>query len=243
MLESRYGAPMARALYCSVDATVYRPADVPMRWHLGYLGTYSEDRQPALERLLLEPARRAPSLRFVVAGPQYPETIAWPENVERIAHLGPGEHVEFYSSLGATLNVTRRHGARRLEPGVRLFEAAACAVPIVSDAWPGLSALFAPGREIIVADPLPFSMCSAGARSAVAQSALPRRRILAEHTRDIARPSRALFRGRGTQTLPDRIAGVIPQPSGPPADGRSGAAGTNGASAAFEIGQSGCSRT
>ena len=101
VLESRYGAPMARALYCSVDATVYRPADVPMRWHLGYLGTYSEDRQPALERLLLEPARRAPSLRFVVAGPQYPETIAWPENVERIAHLGPGEHVEFYSSLGA----------------------------------------------------------------------------------------------------------------------------------------------
>ncbi len=185
VLESRYGAPMARALYCSVDATVYRPADVPMRWHLGYLGTYSADRQPALERLLLEPARRAPSLRFVVAGPQYPETIAWPENVERIAHLGPGDHVEFYSSRGATLNVTRADMVRAgWSPSVRLFEAAACAVPIVSDDLPGRSALFSPGREIIVADG-PAAVIdvlgwSEQRRRAIGAAA--RRRILAEHT-------------------------------------------------------------
>jgi spore maturation protein CgeB len=43
------------------------------RWDLGYLGTYSPDRQPTLERLLIEPARRLPHLRFVVAGPQYPD--------------------------------------------------------------------------------------------------------------------------------------------------------------------------
>ena len=204
MLESRYGAPMARALYCSVDATVYRPADVPMRWHLGYLGTYSEDRQPALERLLLEPARRAPSLRFVVAGPQYPETIAWPENVERIAHLGPGEHVEFYSSLGATLNVTRADMVRAgWSPSVRLFEAAACAIPIVSDAWPGLSALFAPGREIIVADGpaaiLDVLGWSEERRRAIGAAA---RGAFSQNTPATSRGrARALFRGRGTQTF------------------------------------------
>ena len=44
----------------------------------------------AAGRLLLEPARRWPEGRFVVAGPQYPETIRWPANVERIEHLPPG---------------------------------------------------------------------------------------------------------------------------------------------------------
>jgi spore maturation protein CgeB len=36
-------------------------------------------------------------------------------------------------------------------PSVRLFEAAACGVPVISDPWPGLETIFAPGREILVA--------------------------------------------------------------------------------------------
>ena len=36
-------------------------------------------------------------------------------------------------------------------PSVRLFEAAACAVPIISDAWPGLEEFFQPGKEILLA--------------------------------------------------------------------------------------------
>jgi spore maturation protein CgeB len=88
-IECDYGAPAARALYCSADAEIYRPVETPRRWDLSYLGTYSDDRQPVLERLLLEPARRAPHLRFVVAGPQYPASIAWPANVERFEHVGP----------------------------------------------------------------------------------------------------------------------------------------------------------
>jgi hypothetical protein len=31
----------ARALYCSVDPEAYPPLDVPKRWDLSYLGTYS----------------------------------------------------------------------------------------------------------------------------------------------------------------------------------------------------------
>src|SRR5206468_5439677 len=60
-IEKRYGAPMARALYCSVDPQLYRRTNARQRWDLGYLGTYSADRQGKLEKLLLEPARRAPS--------------------------------------------------------------------------------------------------------------------------------------------------------------------------------------
>ncbi len=77
------------------------------RWDLGYLGTYSPDRQPGLEELLIEPARRLPDARFVVAGSQYPETIDWPENVERIDHLAPPDHAAFYNAQRFTLNLTR----------------------------------------------------------------------------------------------------------------------------------------
>ena len=151
-IKRRYGAPAAEALYCSVDPAAYPPLDHPKRWDLSYLGTYSPDRQPTLERLLLDPARRAPHLKFVVAGPQYPDDIAWPDNVERIHHVPPAEHAAFYAASRFTLNVTRRDMIEAgYSPSVRLFEAAACGTPIVSDIWDGIDTILAPGREIILA--------------------------------------------------------------------------------------------
>jgi spore maturation protein CgeB len=182
LLEQRYGAPAARALYCSVDPDTYRPLDLPKRWDLSYLGTYSPDRQPTLERLLIEPARRAPNRRFVVAGPQYPDDIDWPANVERIDHVPPADHPAFYAASRFTLNVTRADMiAAGWSPSVRLFEAGACATPIVSDRWLGLAELFAPGREIILADDAD-EVLAALATDAGAIGQAARAKTLAGHT-------------------------------------------------------------
>jgi spore maturation protein CgeB len=153
-LERHFGAQRARPLYCSVDPNAYLPgrSDIDDR-DLGYLGTYSEDRQAALDALLIAPARQWPGGRFVIAGPQYPDAMSNPANVERIAHLAPAEHPSFYNRLRFTLNVTRRDMiAAGYSPSVRLFEAAACGTPIISDDWPGLSSLLVPGREILLAN-------------------------------------------------------------------------------------------
>lgn len=151
-LEQVFGARRAEALYCSVDPVRYAPTGETVRWDLGYLGTYSPDRQPTLERLLIEPARRLPDHRFVVAGPQYPDTIRWPDNVDRIEHLPPDEHAGFYSRQRFTLNVTREDMRRAgWSPSVRLFEAAACGTAVVSDTWPGLGDLFPIGKAILTA--------------------------------------------------------------------------------------------
>jgi spore maturation protein CgeB len=185
-LERQYGSPAARALYCSVDDAVYRPEARSRRWDLSYLGTYSPDRQPTLERLLLEPARRAPDLRFCVAGPQYPDDIDWPANVERLEHVGPADHPAFYAESGWTLNVTRADMiAAGWSPSVRLFEAAACATPIISDRWDGLDTLFAPDSEIVLADGTDavlrtLRQTPEPARRVMAEAA--RARILAGHT-------------------------------------------------------------
>ncbi len=184
-LERRWGAKRARALYCAVDPALYRPAGGPVRWDLGYLGTYSDDRQPTLRSLLIEPALARPDLRFVVAGPQYPASIEWPDNVERIEHLGPTEHAAFYSSLRWTLNVTRADMREAgYSPSVRLFEAAACGCPIVSDRWAGIETVLTPGREVALADDA-ADMSAILARTpelAQAQSDAARERVLGSHT-------------------------------------------------------------
>ena len=186
LIEQRYGATRALAFHCMVDPEAYTPLALPYRWDLGYLGTYSDDRQPVVDELLVEPARRRPDLRFVVAGPQYPATIDWPDNVERIEHLDPTEHPRFYASQRFTLNVTRADMVRAgWSPSVRLFEAAACGVPVVSDGWQGLDTFFRPGREIVVAEGADDVLgaldgLDGGERDRMGQAA--RRRVLAEHT-------------------------------------------------------------
>jgi spore maturation protein CgeB len=185
LLQDRYGSPAARALYCSADPALYRPLQRAPEWDLSYLGTYSADRQPALERMLIEPARRRPDMRFAVAGPMYPESIVWPANVTRIDHLPPADHAGFYAASRFTLNLTRADMARAgHSPSVRLFEAAACAVPIISDTWPGLDSLF--GDSIWQADDT-GSVLRALHLPEPARLALGERgraRFLAEHTPD-----------------------------------------------------------
>lgn len=151
MIEESYGSPLAGVLYCSADTELYCPQQADPKWSLGYLGTYSEDRQPILEQLLLAPARTLPTERFAVAGAQYPDHIAWPDNVDRIEHLPPDQHRAFYAQQRFALNATRADmRALGFSPSVRLFEAAACATPIISDKWQGLESIFAPDQEILL---------------------------------------------------------------------------------------------
>jgi spore maturation protein CgeB len=185
-IERKYHARAARVLYCSTDPSLYYPEPTPKEWELGYLGTYSADRQPALERLMLEPARQRPEARFVAAGPLYPRTVRWPPNVERVEHLPPSAHRAFYNAQRYTLNITRAAMVRAgYSPSVRLFEAAACGTPIISDAWPGLETLFTPGREILIArspaDTLRF-LAEIPEQERVEIGMRARARVLARHT-------------------------------------------------------------
>jgi spore maturation protein CgeB len=184
-LLDRIGARRALAFHCVVDPRAYRPLEVPRRWQLGYLGTYSADRQPAVDTLLVAPARRRPRDRFAVAGPQYPEHVEWPFNVDLLGNLAPGAHAGFYSAQRFALNVTRADMvAAGFSPSVRLFEAAACGTPVISDVWAGLETFFEPGREILPAadadDVERHLRLPDDERAAIGRRA--RARVLAEHT-------------------------------------------------------------
>jgi spore maturation protein CgeB len=212
-LEREFGARKAAALYCCVDEEGYFPTGEDPCWDLGYLGTYTPDRQPALERLLVEPARQLPAGRFVVAGPQYPDQIDWPSNVERIDHLPPAEHLSFYNRQRFTLNVTRADMvAAGWSPSVRLFEAAACGTPILSDEWPGLTEIFdAPDSIAIVRNAGDvvrlLSETKEADRQSMARSA--RETVLASHTgRARARELVEAIRAAPAAVMPARHASV-----------------------------------
>jgi spore maturation protein CgeB len=186
-LRSRLGARVVAPLYGSVDPDVHRPIDTTRepRWALSYLGTYSRDRQPALDELFLAAARRRPGLRFCIAGSMYPDDFPWLPNVYYLAHLPPTSHAAFYASSNLTLNVTRGPMAEiGYCPSGRLFEAAACGAPAITDRWPGVDAFFEPGREIIVADGAADTLAALDmnpeARAGIGRAA--RARTLAEHT-------------------------------------------------------------
>lgn len=186
-LKEFLGARTVAPLYGSVDPELHKPAPRSDHYEsdLSYLGTYASDRQRALEELFIAPAHLLPKQKFLLGGAQYPEDFPWSENVWFVRHVPPALHPAFYSSSRATLNVTRAAMANvGYCPSGRLFEAAACETPIVSDSWDGLNEFFEPGRELLVAksshdvvDALsrdPQELRSFGIAA--------RERVLAEHT-------------------------------------------------------------
>lgn len=154
-LRTRLGARRVAPLYGHADPAHHWPT--PPRdifaGDLSYLGTYAADRQPVLEKLFLDPARRRPDRRFVLAGAGYPEDFPWSDNIAFVRHLSPPDHPSFYCSSRLTLNVTRAEMAGMGHcPSGRLFEAAACGTAVLSDYWPGLESFFTPGEEILIAE-------------------------------------------------------------------------------------------
>lgn len=154
---------------------------------LSYLGTWAADRQRSVEALLVEPARARPERRFVIGGAQYPTDFPWAENIYFVRHLPPSEHPAFFSSSRLTLNVTRRAmTAMGWCPSGRLFEAAACGCPAISDDWEGLDAFFEPGSEILVAKDRDDAIAALDLSDATVKriAGAARERTLAQHTSD-----------------------------------------------------------
>ena len=186
-LQTDLGAPVAIPLYGSVDPQLHRPAapQDAFRADLSYLGTFAADRQAALENLFIKAARELPAARFLIGGAQYPESFPWTDNIYFVRHVEPALHPAFFCSSRLTLNLTRAD-MREMGycPSGRLFEAAACGVPMITDYWEGLEEFFTPGEEVFVVenseDVVRVMTLPDEELQCVAQAA--QRRVLAQHT-------------------------------------------------------------
>ena len=184
-LERDLGARRAAPLYGHVDPDAHRPAPPEARFDadLSYLGTYAPDRQPVLDELFFEVAARRPDLRFVLGGAGYGDHTPWRPNIHLHKHVPPPDHPAFFSSSRLTLNVTRKDmAAMGWAPSGRLFEAAACGAPVLSDAWEGLDEFFTPGSEVLIARTPHDALEALNRADLAAVGRAARERALDEHT-------------------------------------------------------------
>ncbi len=190
LLRTEFNAQRTLPLYGCVDAAAYQPVP-PVSFFqnsLSYIGTYAQDRVPKLHELFIETARRRPSERFFLVGPLYPPTFPWRDNIFYRSHIAPGDHAVFYSSSRVTLNITRQAMAEVGHcPSSRLFEAAACGVPIISDSWEGIDQFLTPGEELFLAESSNDVIKTLAMHDAELQKVAKRaqRRTLEEHSGDI----------------------------------------------------------
>lgn len=186
-LQERLGARYVAPLYGWVDPAQHHPvpAEDHYRCDLSYLGTYAADRQPALDRLFLQTALQLPDKRFLIGGAQYPSNFPWSNNLFFHRHVPPAAHPAFFSSSQWTLNITRQAMAEYgYCPSGRLFEAASCGTPLLSDQWEGLETFLTPDEEILLVDTaddvVKALQLSDSERDRIARQA--RDRVLVEHT-------------------------------------------------------------
>ncbi len=213
-LRQRLGARHVEPLYGSVNPGVHHPVRAEDRYRasLSYLGTYAEERQAALEKLFIEPARRRSGLRFVIGGAMYPDAFPWAPNIHFMHHVAPGDHPAFYSSSRLTMNVTRHSMAvMGYCPSGRLFEATACGTAVLSDSWMGLDHFFTPGSEILITTGPEESLAaldlSPGELGSIARAGMER--TLDEHTAS----HRARELERHLSASPARVTGPVNLPA------------------------------
>jgi spore maturation protein CgeB len=186
-LQTQLHAKRVAPLYGSVDPATHHRVDTDMRFasDFSYLGTYASDRQHQLQELFLKPANQLPQKKFCIGGAMYPPEFPWTSNTYFVRHVAPPEHPAFYSSSKLTLNVTRAAMAEMgYCPSGRLFEAAACGTPIVSDWWEGMDDFFQPDKEILIAGSCEdaVGILNFDCRELDAIAHASQERTLAEHT-------------------------------------------------------------
>ena len=155
--RARFGVERAWTFHEAADHLRFRPLDRPKEQDVVWIGNWGdEERTEELRAFWLDAARALPELRFVAHGVRYPEYA-----LAELADAGvefrgwaPSVQVpEVFARSRVTLHVPRRAYVEALAgiPTIRVFEALACGIPLVSAPWDDVEELFTPGEDFLVA--------------------------------------------------------------------------------------------
>ena len=141
----------------AADTRVFHPIpDVPRQGDLVWVGNWGdEERTQELHEFLLEPVK-ALGLKARVYGVRYPDHAkqALAEaGIEYAGWLPNYEAPAIFAAFGVTVHVPRRPYVQALPgiPTIRVFEALACGIPLVSAPWNDAEWLFMPGEDFLTA--------------------------------------------------------------------------------------------
>jgi spore maturation protein CgeB len=141
----------------AADTRLFRPPESETERHgVVWIGNWGDDERSAeLETYLLGPAQSA-GLPLDIYGVRYPDHAL--RTLERYGATYRGwlpnpKAPEVFARHLATVHVPRRFYVDRLPgiPTIRVFEALACGIPLVSAPWRDSEGLFRPGEDFLVA--------------------------------------------------------------------------------------------
>lgn len=141
----------------AADTQLFRPpAEETDRQGVVWIGNWGDgERAAELEEFLLAPTQAA-DMKLVVHGVRYPaDALAMLARYE-VDYRGwlPNHRApDVFSRHKLTIHVPRRFYAEKLPgiPTIRVFEALACGIPMVSAPWEDREHLFTPGADYLVA--------------------------------------------------------------------------------------------
>ncbi|HLM68111.1 MAG TPA: glycosyltransferase [Longimicrobium sp.] len=192
--RQRFGVARAWTFHEAADVVRFRPLDLPRSTDVIWIGNWGdEERTQELRDYWLGAAKRFPELRFAAHGVRYPEYALAELAQAGVEFRGWAPSVtvpEAFARSRVTLHVPRRAYVQMLRgiPTIRVFEALACGIPLVSAPWLDSEHLFAPGDYVPVDTPeamwqaLHRFATDDDARAEQAERGL--RSILARHTCD-----------------------------------------------------------
>jgi spore maturation protein CgeB len=141
----------------AADTTLFRPpTEEPDRRGLVWIGNWGDgERTAEIETFLLAPAQAA-GLDLDIYGVRYPaEALALLRRYGARHHgwIANARAPEIFATHLATAHVPRRFYVNALPgiPTIRVFEALACGIPLVSAPWPDAEHLFRPRQDFLVA--------------------------------------------------------------------------------------------
>jgi spore maturation protein CgeB len=140
----------------AADTRQFRPSQASREGDLVWIGNWGDDERSAeLHEFLIDPIAEL-ALQARVFGVRYPTAALDALQRAGIAYGGwVANHAAPYvfARYGCTVHVPRRVYAQKLAgiPTIRMFEALACGIPLVSAPWDDAEHLFRPGTDYLVA--------------------------------------------------------------------------------------------
>jgi spore maturation protein CgeB len=192
--RQQFGISKVWTLHEAADVEVFRPItgverDVDLVW----IGNWGEgERSQEIQEFLLKPAASlSPAGRCIVYGVRYPEEGLQALRLAGIDYRGYLANLDapkVYASARLTIHIPRQQYTSAMIgiPTIRVFEALACGIPLVSAPWTDAEELFRPEDICFALDSA--TMTEAMKRilndpeSAAEQAALGRETVLARHT-------------------------------------------------------------
>ncbi len=159
----QWGIEKVWTLHEAADTSVFRPLSLEKKTDVVWVGNWGdEERTKELREYLICPAKQLQKYRFAVYGVRYPEQGVQELSEAGIAYRGYLPNLAascVYAESLLTMHVPRQQYAGALAgiPTIRIFEALACGIPIVSAPWNDVEKLFRPedlcmvrnGREMV----------------------------------------------------------------------------------------------